>query len=212
MSRFTLEEEEQINSLKAFWASYGNFILTVLILVFGAFALRNGYEWYQVRQSSQSVTAFERALQAAQDKDIELLTRVQETLLNDFEHSPYAERGAVLAAKVFYEAGQVDQAKASLRWVVENGDLIEYVASARLTLASVLVEQNESDGAKALLEGQSAPGFSGLFLDRLADIYASEGNYGRAAVLYKESAEALDGQSVWQSVVERKIAALPAGK
>lgn len=211
MSRYTLEEEEQINNLKAFWASYGNFILTVLIIIFGSFALNNGYKWYQARSSSQAVLAFERTEKAASENDIELLKKVQGTLLEEHSGTPYAERGAVLAASAFYKADLIEESKASLQWVVENGSLDEYVSSARLTLSGLFMEEEKFDEALGLLEGKAGKGFEGLFLDRQGDIKAAQQQYSEAKSLYEQSLEKLQVNSPWRSVVERKIAALPAG-
>lgn len=211
MSRYTLEEEEQINNLKAFWASYGNFILTVLIIIFGTFALNNGYKWYKARSASQAVLAFERTEKAAANNDIELLKKVQGTLLDEHGGSPYAERGAILAASAFYKANMISESKDSLQWVIDNGSLDEYVSSARLTLSGLLMEEEQFDQANALLEGKAGKGFEGLFLDRRADVKAAQGNYVEAKKLYEQSLDKLQVNSPWRSVVERKIAALPAG-
>lgn len=212
MSRYSLEEEEQINKLKAFWASYGNFILTVLIIVFGTFAANNGYKWYQARLATQSVLAYERTEQASQQGDIELLKKVQATLLEEYPSSPYAQRGAILAAQAFNDAGDTEQAKASLQWVVDNGDLDEYVSTARLTLSGLLIQEENYEQATALLKDQASEGFEGLFLDRQGDIQALSGKPEEAKRLYEASLEQLQSNSPWRSVVERKIAALPAGK
>ncbi|MDX1669498.1 MAG: tetratricopeptide repeat protein [Limnobacter sp.] len=212
MSRYSLEEEEQINKLKAFWASYGNFILTVLIIVFGTFAANNGYKWYQARQSNQSVLAYEKTERASQEGNIELLKKVQGTLLNEHSGSPYAQRGAVLAAQAFYDAGEIEEAKTSLNWVIEHGDLNEYVSSARLTLSGLLIDEEKYEEATALLKDKAGEGFEGLFLDRQGDIMALSGKPDQARSLYEASLEKLQSDSPWRSVVERKIAALPAGK
>jgi predicted negative regulator of RcsB-dependent stress response len=211
LSRYTLEEEEQINNLKAFWASYGNFILTVLIIIFGSFALNNGYKWYKARSSAQAVLAFERIESAVADNNIELLKKVQGTLLDEHAGSPYAQRGALLAASALYKAELVDEAKASLQWVVDHGELDEYVSSARLVLSGILIEQENYDQAFSLLDGKAGPGFEGLFLDRQGDIHAAQRNFEKAKSLYQKSLDELQADSPWKSVVERKIAALPAG-
>ena len=79
MSRYSLEEQEQLASLKAFWSKYGSFILTVLILVFGAFALNNGWKWWQARQSTEAVVVYERLEAATREGNIELVGEIQKT-------------------------------------------------------------------------------------------------------------------------------------
>lgn len=212
MSRYSLEEQEEIANLKAFWTKYGNFILTVLILVFGSFAASNGYKWYQSRQSADAVLAFERIEQTVKKKDLPLLTKVLGTMISDHGGTPYAERGALMAASAFYAGGQVEEAQTALQWVVDNGDLGEYVSTARLTLAGLLLEKGEADSANKLLDGKAAAGFEGLFLDRQGDIALKQGNSAGAKDFYERSLTKLQADSPWRSVVQRKIAALPAGK
>jgi predicted negative regulator of RcsB-dependent stress response len=49
-----LEEQEQLDQLKAFWNQYGNLISSVLIVVFGSIAAYNGYQYWQRNQAGQA--------------------------------------------------------------------------------------------------------------------------------------------------------------
>ena len=42
-----LEEQEQLDQLKAFWKQYGNLITWLLVLVLGGYAAWNGWNLYQ---------------------------------------------------------------------------------------------------------------------------------------------------------------------
>ena len=53
-----LEEQEQLDQLKAFWKKYGNLITWVLILVLGAYAAWNGWNLCQRNQSLQAGAIF----------------------------------------------------------------------------------------------------------------------------------------------------------
>jgi hypothetical protein len=53
-----LEEQEQLEQLKAFWGQYGNAITWGLILVFGAFAAWNGFQYWQ-RQPAAGLAMFD---------------------------------------------------------------------------------------------------------------------------------------------------------
>lgn len=208
MSRYSLEEQEQLASLKAFWSKYGNFILTVLILVFGAFALNNGWKWWQARQSSDSVVVYEK-LQAAVDQgDLELAGQIQKTLADEHARSPYAQRGALLAAKAYFDQGKLDEAKAQLQWATQEAKLDEYAATARLLLSAILIEQSDFEGAKAALS-ESHPGFEGLFHDRLGDLALAQKDVVTARKEYELALSTIQADSPWKQVIERKISALP---
>ncbi|WP_370264418.1 YfgM family protein [Limnobacter sp.] len=208
MSRYDLEEQEQLANLKAFWAKYGNFILTVLILVFGSFAAKNGWEWWQARQSTEAVVVFEKLESAAASGDLELMSQIQTTLLDNHGGSNYAPRGALLAARVYAEDGKTDQAKQALQWVVKESSLLEYEATARLLLSGLLIEEGKHAEAKALLE-KKLTGFEGLFHDRLGDIALAENKPAEANKEYEAALAAIQANSPWRAVIERKIAALP---
>ena len=46
-SNLDLQEQEQLDELKAFWNRYGNLITSTLTLVLAAFAAWNGWNWWQ---------------------------------------------------------------------------------------------------------------------------------------------------------------------
>ncbi|HEX4879337.1 MAG TPA: tetratricopeptide repeat protein [Limnobacter sp.] len=208
MSRYDLEEQEQLANLKAFWSKYGNFILTVLILVFGSFAAKNGWEWWQARQSSDAVIVYEKLESAARSGELELASQIQSTLQDEHGGSNYAPRGALLLAKLSIDAGKPDQAKAPLQWTVDNANLDEYAATARLLLSGLLLEEGKHAEAKALLD-KKIPGFDGLFHDRLGDIALAQNDASTAKKEYEQALESIQANSPWKAVIERKIAALP---
>lgn len=210
MSRYTLEEEEEIANLKAFWAKYGNWILGVLIVTFGIFAVHNGYKWWKARSAKEAVVGYESLQQAVNKGDLDLLKKVQQSLLDEHKGTPYAERGAILAGRVFYDANNLDEAKKSLMWVVDNGRDDEFVATARLSLSGVLLEAGQTTEAAALLKGKEYTGFKGLFHDRLGDIAFASKDYAGAKAEYELAMSSLQANSPWVEVVKRKLSALPA--
>lgn len=208
MSRYSLEEQEQLASLKAFWSKYGNFILTVLILVFGAFALNNGWKWWQARQSAEAVVVYERLEAATRAGDLELVGQINKTLVDDYAGSQYAQRGALLTAKAYFDEGKLDEAKAALEWASEEAKLDEYAATARLMLSAILIEQSDFDGAKKALD-KNFPGFEGLFHDRLGDLALAQKDVVTARKEYELAQTTIQADSPWKQVIERKISALP---
>lgn len=208
MSRYSLEEQEQLASLKAFWAKYGNFILTVLILVFGAFAINNGWKWWQSSQSLEAVAAYEKLEAAVAQGDIALVGDIQKTLVDEHSGTSYAARGSLLASKALFDEGKIEEAKTSLQWVANEAKLDEYAATARLMLAGIQLEEGDFTAAKGTLDKTYA-GFEGLFHDRLGDIALAENDPATARTQYEAALAKLQADSPWKQVVERKISALP---
>ena len=208
MSRYSLEEQEQLASLKAFWAKYGNFILTVLILVFGSFALNNGWKWWQSRQATESVVVYERLEAATRAGDLDLTGKIYKTLIDEHGGSQYAQRGALLTGKAYFDEGKLDEAKAAFQWAADEAKLDEFAATARLMLSGILIEQSDFAGAKAALS-KNYPGFEGLFHDRLGDLALAQQEVNTARAEYELALSTIQADSPWKQVVERKISALP---
>lgn len=209
MSQFTFEEEEQIANLKAWWAKYGTALLLLMIVVFGGFAANNGWKWWKSRQATSAVVVYEKLEQAVEKSDMSLVAQIQKTLTEAHGSSPYAERGALLVAKALFEKGKMDEAKVQLKWAVEHSSEEEYAATATLMLTAVLIQEDKLDEAKTLLDKKEYTGFSGLFLDRKGDIALAQKHVDQAKQYYEAALKALQEESPWKQVVERKIAALP---
>ena len=62
---YNLEEQEQLESLKAFWNRYGNFIVTIVAVLALSIAGWRAWGWYQERQSTQASVVYEQLRQAA---------------------------------------------------------------------------------------------------------------------------------------------------
>ncbi len=210
MTRLSSEEEDQINQLRFFWDKYGNFILTIFVVIFGGYALFNGYQWYVSKQTEGAAVVFEKIEQAANAKDIALLEKLWETLSSDYQLTTYPDRAALLVAKSYYEGGKTDQAIQVLQWLIQHGDRTEYTNVGRLTLSSLLAEKNDYKQALAVLEGKVSPEFEGLFYDRKGDLAFVQKNYAQAKNFYQQSLDVLKPDSPLKAFVESKLAALPS--
>ena len=54
-TQLDLQEQEQLDELKAFWKQYGNLVTWVLLLALGAMAAFNGWQWWQRDQAAKAV-------------------------------------------------------------------------------------------------------------------------------------------------------------
>ena len=70
-----LEEQEQLDQLKAFWKQYGNLISWVLIAALGAFAGWNLYQRWQIGQSNQAAAMYDELESVIKAGDISKLDR-----------------------------------------------------------------------------------------------------------------------------------------
>ena len=203
-----LEEQEQLDQLKHFWAQWGNLITGVLIVVLAAFAGWNFYQKWQRDQATAASAMFDSVLDAARAKDIAKLDRALSDMKDKFAGTTYAHQAALLAAKAYYDAGKADAAKAALTWVADKSSDEGYQALAKLRLAGLLVEAKGYDEALAQLSGSFPAGFEALVADRKGDVLALQGKKDAAKDEYLKAYKAFEERSEYRPLVEFKLNAL----
>jgi predicted negative regulator of RcsB-dependent stress response len=209
-TQLDLEEQEQLDQLKAFWKQYGNLITWLLIAVLGGFAAWNGWNWWQREQAASAAGMYDELERAATAGDAAATGRVFEDLKSRYPRTTYAQQGGLLAARVQYEQGNADAARAALGWVVEAANDVEYRTLARLRLAGLLFDAGQHDAALKQLEGDVAPGFEGLVADRRGDILAAQNKPAEATTAYQQAHKSLDRELGYRRIVEAKLMALGA--
>lgn len=168
---YNFDEQDQIDQLKAFWNKNGTFILTVITVVALTVAGYRLWGWYQQNQAAKAAVAFSVLKTAVRDKDNARIRGASQTLLDEHGGSLLAPMGALVAAKAYFEAGELDAAAQSLRWVVDNAPDTEFAPIARLRLAGVLLDQNKAEEGLSLLDPAALPeSFKSQAHDRRGDL------------------------------------------
>lgn len=205
-----LEEQEQLDQLKAFWKKYGNLITWVVIVVLGAYAAWNGWHLWQRNQAANAGAMYNELEQAAQAGDAERTARIFGDLRERYPSTVYAEQGGLLAAKLQFDAGQPDKARASLEWVAEKAGQPEYQAIARLRLAGVLLDEKKYDAALKQIDAVGAKEFAALAADRRGDVLLAQGKKDEAKAAYQAAWKAMEPNVEYRRLVEAKLTALGA--
>jgi predicted negative regulator of RcsB-dependent stress response len=205
-----LEEQEQLDQLKAFWKRYGNLLTWLVIAVLGAFAAWNGWNWYQREQASKSSAMFDQLDKAAQAGDVDQASRVFTDMKERYPRTAFTEQGALMAAKVQVEKGKADAALETLNWVGANAAEPEYRAIAKLRAAGILLDQKKFDEALKQLDGASATEFGALVADRRGDVLLAQGKSSEAKVAYTKAWQAMDAKVDYRRLIDAKLTALGA--
>jgi predicted negative regulator of RcsB-dependent stress response len=209
-TQLDLQEQEQLDALKAFWNKQGNLITWALVLVLGAFAAWNGWQWYQRDQAVKAGAMFDELDRAARAGDAERAGRVFADLSARYPGTAYAQQGGLLAARTQFDKGQADAAKASLTWVADNAVEEEMRTVARLRLAALQAEAKQYDEALKTLAAATTPGFEGLVQDRRGDILLAQGKADEARSAYQAAYQAIGERVDYRRLVEAKLTALGA--
>jgi predicted negative regulator of RcsB-dependent stress response len=203
-----LEEQEQLDEIKHFWKQYGNAITWVLIAVLGAYAAWNGYQYWQRSQASQAATLFDEIEKVSREADADKLARAFSEMKDRFASTTYAQQAGLLVAKSQYEAGKVDDAKATLTWVAEKSADPGYASVGRLRLAGVLMDAKAYDEALKVLGTGIAEEFAALQADRRGDIYLAQGKKPEAREQFLKAFKAFDERTDYRRLVLVKLNSL----
>jgi predicted negative regulator of RcsB-dependent stress response len=203
-----LEEQEQLDQIKHFWAQYGNLITWVLIAVFGSVAAFNGWNYWQRTQATKAAALFEEIDNAARASDAERIERALAEMKSGFGGTTFAAQGALLAAKTLHDAGKTDAARNALTWVADSSSDGAYQAVARLRLAALDVESKALDQALKTLEASVPRAFEPLVADRRGDVFMEQGKPEEAKSQYLTAWRGLTDQVEYRRLVEIKLASL----
>lgn len=202
------DEQEQIESMKAWWDKYGNVILGFVTLALIAVLSWQGWNWYQRNQAAEAGGYFDALVSSARQGQAGPVVNASETLRSRFGSTVYAPRGALIAADVRLANGDVDGARAELAWVIAEGKDPALAAVARVRLVSILIDQKDFDGALAQVDGTPPPGFEAVYADARGDVFFARGEAGQARQAWQQALDAFALDNPLRNVVWIKIEAL----
>lgn len=201
---YDLEEQEQLATLKAWWAKYGNLSTWVVIAGLAAYSGWNGWNYYQRNQAAQASVLFDELQTAVTAKDNTKVARVAGDIESKFGRTAYASLGALSAAKSFFDANDLKSAKAQLEWVVAHGNE-EHKNIASIRLAGVLLDEKAYDAALKALAVAALPQFKSSVEDRKGDILAAQNKLEEARAAYKAALEAADKNNPGRQLIQLKL-------
>jgi predicted negative regulator of RcsB-dependent stress response len=207
---YDLEEQEQLAELKAWWARYGNFILTVITIVLFAFAAYNGWQWYQREQAAKAAGAYGQFEKSLSARDVDKTSALADMLMREYSRTVYASMAALQSARLQAESGKADRARESLQWVVDHAGQGELQAIARLRLAGLLLDEKKYDDALKVLAADTLPAQAVAVADRRGDILAAQGKAAEARAAYADALAKADAQHPLRQLIQLKLDALPS--
>jgi predicted negative regulator of RcsB-dependent stress response len=198
------EEQEQLDSLKAFWNQYGNLLTWVLIIVLGAYAGFNYWRFHQRSEAEKASVLYDQLQKSAQAADGPKVQKLAADIESNYGSTAYAPMAALVAAKLAFDGSDLKTAKAQLKWAQEHGS-DEYKAIARLRLAGIALDEKAYDEGMKLLGGEFAPQYASAVADRKGDILAAQNKLDEARKSYIAALAAMDKADPSRKLVEVKL-------
>jgi len=210
MAVYDLEEQEQLDDLKAWWSRWGNTVAGVLLVAAVAVIAVQGWRWWTARQAEDASVLFNAVVQAARANDVAKARDAAAQLAEKFAGTGYAPRAAFLLAKMQFDGGDAAAARAQLQWVIDHADEQELKEIARYRLAELQLNDKQYDEALKLLDAKHGEPFSGLYADLRGDAYAASGRTVDARAAYSEALAKIDAKSPYRNYVQVKLDSLGA--
>jgi len=208
MAAYDLEEQEQIDDLKAWWNRWGGTISTGVVIAAVVIVGVQGWRWYTGKQAEQASALYMAVSEAGRKNDAPRARDAVTQLEDKFSGTGYAPRGALLYAKQLYDAGDKAGAKLQLQWVIDHASEDELKAVARYRLAQVQIDERQFDQALATLDTKHPESFDGLYADLRGDALAAAGRNADARAAYQTAVSKLDSKSQYLAYVKVKLDAL----
>ena len=206
---YDLQEQEQLDELKAWWKKYGNLILTVVTVVLLAFAAHNGWRWYQRSQAEAAAGIYAELERAMAARETERVNALSTTLTGKYGRTAYGPMAALQAARWYADSGDTAAARTRLQWVIERADHPEIVAIARVRLAGVLLDEKQFDEALKVLDGASSTIHATAIADRRGDILFAQNKIDEARTAYRDALAKAAAEHPLRQIIQLKLDALP---
>ncbi|MFA6971764.1 MAG: tetratricopeptide repeat protein [Gallionella sp.] len=212
MAALDLQEQEQLETLKAWWKDNGNWVLGVVLVVVVAMGGWRGWQYYQHKQTSEAATLYQQFIEQLASDDAKRVNDAAAAVMDKYAATPYASRAALIAAQVNESGKEPLRAKTQLQWVIEHASENGLKSVASLRMASILLDEKDYAGALKLLDAKHAASFDALYADLKGDVLGAQGKPAEARAAYQLAFDKLDEKSTYRNLVQMKLDAYGAKK
>lgn len=212
MAELDLHEQEQVDAFKAWWKENGNRLIGGILLVVLAFAGNQYWRQHQANQAAEAAKLYGEVLQQTASGDPKRIGDAADALVKEYGGSAYAPRAQMLAAQAGLQRGDAAQAKVRLQWVIEHADESALQHTARLNLASILLDEKQYDAALQQLATAHPASFDGLYADLKGDVLLAQGKPADARAAWQQALDKLGAQSLYRNLVQLKLDGLGGAK
>lgn len=212
MAALDLQEQEQLEALKAWWSDNRTWLLGGLIIGLAVVVGWRGWQYYQNKQAQESAVLYGEFVKQIETNDIKRINDAAAAVMGKYAGSAYATRAALLAAQLNEEKQDVVKAKTQLQWVINQSKEVGLKDVASLRLAAIFLDEKKYDEAGKLLDAKHQDSFDALYADLKGDVLSAQGKIQEAKTSYKLAYEKMDGKSAYRNLVQMKMDALSTTK
>lgn len=202
---YNLEEQDQIDQLRAFWQQWGTALSALLLLVALAWAGWSGWHWWNARRAAQASNLYVQLTQRIAASDLSDAAPIWDKLRDDYASTAYSQMGALALARAYDDSGKAAQAQPVLAWAGAHGPVAAQRAAAMLDLASLQIDAGQYAAALRTLDKPPVAAFGALFLTRRGDVHAAQGQREQARKDYEQALAELAPDAALRQLLQIKI-------
>lgn len=208
MATYDLEEQEQMDELKAWWKRWGSLTMLAVAIVLAAGAGWRYWQHQTATQTTEAAVIFGKLTESVQQNNLKSAREVGAVLIDKYSRTAYAPRAALILAKLNFDNKDVRSAQAQLEWVIAHTNEAALKDLARLRLASVLLDQKQYDGALKQLASPHSDAFGFRFDDLKGDVLSAQGKTAEARTAYQAAFDKTKVENPYRNIVELKLDAM----
>ena len=118
---YDFEEQERIAELRAWWEDNRLYVIAAIVAAIVAYAGWQGWKWWGNRQAEDAAAMYKPVAEAVKTSDAKKISDAAQPLIAKHPRSFYASESALYAAKAAFDAGNLDEARKQLEWVMNHG-------------------------------------------------------------------------------------------
>jgi len=211
MAVYDLQEQEQIEALKAWWKQHSRLVVLVVVSCALTFGAVTGWRYYQNRQALAAGQLYGEMETALNSGDKTKARDIAATIVTQYPRTGYAALAALLGARIADDLGDIADAKARLQWLTDNAGDDTTRDLARLRLATLLLDEKKYPDALTLLETPHGAAWDALYADLKGDVLVAQGRAGEARAAYQMAIDKSSAQNAFRALVQAKLDALGGG-
>lgn len=183
---YTIEEEQELNQLKAWWSENYKTLIATVVLAFAAILGWNYWKGYQLVKNQQASVAYERLLYTHSD-DLTERNKHIDAFIKDNNHNAYATLALLNKAKFEVEKQLYALAEQTLKQAVSRAPDEVLGAIASLRLATVQYQQHDFNAALATLKQVNSVAWDSKKYLLMGDIFLAKGDTNSARANYEKA-------------------------
>lgn len=202
-------DEEQARRLKEWWKQNGMAVVGGVGIGVAVVVGVNLWRDYRDSRAEEASLLFRQLATGVEQGAAEQARTAGDTLVTEFDDTPYATQAALMLARAAFEAGDSEAARERLEWVIANGEDPGAVHVARLRLSSLELAAGRLERALDLATPAQESGFSSQYAELRGDVHAAAGRNAEARQAYRQALDALEAGSPYRRILDMKLDDVP---